>query len=59
MTFHLMFVHNIIVYFGLGWRKSNLLGKSCSLGSPNVLIVFLLFVISAISHISFEGGVGF
>ena len=33
-----------------------MLGESCSLGLPYVLIVFLLIVILVISHFGFEGG---
>ena len=38
MTFHLMFVHIIVVRFGL--LSGHLLGKSCSLGLPCVLFEF-------------------
>ena len=38
MTFHLMFVHIILVRFRL--LSDHLLGKICSLGLPYVLFVF-------------------
>ena len=38
VTFHLMFVHIILVRFRL--LSDHLLGKSCSLGLPYVLFVF-------------------
>ena len=57
VTFHLMFVHNILVRFGL--LSGYLLGKSCPLGWPYVLIVFCLFAIIVISRFGFEGWVWF
>ena len=41
--FHLMFVHYTLVRFGL--LSGHLLGNSCPLEWPFVLIVFCLFVI--------------
>ena len=43
VIFHLMFVHYLLVRFGL--LSGHLLGNSCPLGRPYVLIVFCLFVI--------------
>ena len=43
VMFHLMFVLILLVRFGL--LSGYLLGKSCPLGWPYVLIVFCLFVI--------------
>ena len=43
VMFHLMFVHYTLVRFGL--LGGHLLGNSCPLGLPYVLIVFCLFVI--------------
>ena len=40
--FHLMFVHILLVRFGL--LSGYLLGNSCPIGWPCVLIVFCLFV---------------
>ena len=42
VMFHLMFVHILLVRFGL--LSGHLLGNSCPLGLPYVLIVFCLFV---------------
>ena len=55
MTFHLLFVHIILVRFRL--LSGHLLGKSCSLDCPYVLFVFLFFVILVISRFGFEGGI--
>ena len=41
--FHLMFVH--YTFSSVGLLSGNLLGNSCPLGWPSVLIVFCLFVI--------------
>ena len=43
VTFQLMLVNILLVRFGL--PSGNLLGNSCPLGWPCVLIVFCLFVI--------------
>ena len=43
MMFHFMFVHYILVQFGL--LSGHLLGNSCLLGKQFVLIVFCLIVI--------------
>ena len=43
VMFHFMFVHYTLVRFGL--LSGNLLGNSCPLGWPYVLIVFCLFVV--------------
>ena len=51
VMFHLMFVHNT---FSSVWLSSHLLGNSCLLGWPYVLIVFCLFVFSFISHFGFK-----
>ena len=47
VTFHLIFVHIILVRFRL--LNGHFLGNSCSLGLPYVLFVFCLFVILVIS----------
>ena len=47
MTFHLMFVHSILVRFGL--LDGSLLTGGCSLGWPCVLFLVRLLVILAIS----------
>ena len=55
MTFHLLFIHIILVLFRL--LSCQRLGRSCSLGWPYVLFVFLLFAILVNSYFSFEGGI--
>ena len=51
--FHLIFVHySFSSLFGL--LSDHLLGNSCPLGWPFVLIVFCLFVILVISHFGLE-----
>ena len=51
--FHHIFVHyTFSSLFGL--LSDHLLGNSCPLGWPFVLIVFCLFVILVISHFGFE-----
>ena len=51
--FHLIFVHyTFSSLFGL--PSDHLLGNSCPLGWPFVLIVFCLLVILVISHFGFE-----
>ena len=50
MTFHLMSVH--IISSSVWVAEWPLLGKSCSLGLPNVLSVFVILVIS---RFGFEG----
>ena len=57
VTFHLMFVHIFLVRFVL--LSGHLLGKSCSLGSPFVLCVFLPYVILVISRLAMRVGFGF
>ena len=53
--FHLIFVHyTFSSLFGL--LSDKLLGNSCSLGWPFVL-VFCLFVILVISHFGFESSI--
>ena len=58
MTFHLMCFF-IILLVQFGKLSGHILGKSCSLGWPCVLIGFCLFVILVISRFGFEGGSGF
>ena len=53
VTFQFMFVHIILVRFGLLSR--HLLGKSFSLSRPYVLFVVLLIVILVISRFGFNG----
>ena len=49
-----MLVH--YTFSSAGLLSDHLLGNSCPLGWPFVLIVFCLFVILVISHFGFEGG---
>ena len=53
LTFHLMFVHILLILFGL--LSGHFSRKSCQVGWPRVLIVFCLFVILVISNFGFEG----
>ena len=55
VTFHLLFIHIILVLFRL--LSGQRLRRSCSLGWPYVLFVYLLFAILVISYFSFEGGI--
>ena len=54
VMFHLMLVHYT---FSSVWVTHHLLGNSCPLGWPFVLIVFCLSIILVISHFGFEGGI--
>ena len=47
----------ILFLFQFRLLSVHLLGKSCSLGLPYVLIVFWLLVILVISLFGFEGGI--
>ena len=54
--FHLIFVHyTFSSLFGL--LSDQLLGISCPLGWPFVLIVFCLYVILIVSHFGFESSI--
>ena len=55
VMFHLMFVHYTLCSV---WSLTGyLLGNSCPLGWPYVLIVFCLFVILFISNFGFKNGI--
>ena len=57
VMFNLCLFIILLVRFGL--LSDHLLGNSCPLGWPFVLIVFCLFVILFISYFGFESGFAF
>ena len=57
MTFHLLFVHIILVRFGL--LSGHLWRKSCPLGCPYVLFVFDYLYFKLFPVLGMRAGFGF